>query len=197
MQLPPVYAQRLASQRRLLLLLSTEIDAVDVEIHRRLQDHAGYRNLLTVKGIGPVLAAMFVVEIGDVSRFGTAAQLACWAGLTPRHCDSDRTVRRGHISKEGSTLVRWAGDRGDPTPVRAGRPGGQGIGARRGKTARNIAKVAAAHRMLDVVFYVLRDGHAKFLDESAAASATAACASSPAARGPANGMTQPRCGRLN
>ncbi len=39
--------------------------------------------------------------------------------------------------------------------------------ARRGKTARNIAKVAAAHRMLDVVFYVLRDGHARLLDQPA------------------------------
>jgi hypothetical protein len=30
----------------------------------------------------------------------------------------------------------------------------------RGKTAGNIAKVAAAHGMLEVVYYVLRDGHA-------------------------------------
>ena len=40
----------------------------------------------------------------------------------------------------------------------------EGILARRGHTARNIAKVAAAHRMLDVVFYVLRDGRARLLN---------------------------------
>ncbi len=85
-----------------------EIDAADVELDRRLKNSPGYRNLQRVKGIGPVLAAVFVVEIGDVRRFGTPAQLACWAGLTRRHHESDRSVRRGHTSKEGNTLVRWA-----------------------------------------------------------------------------------------
>ena len=70
--------------------------------------HPGYRNPFTVRGIGPVLAAVFVAEIGDVDWFPTSASLCCWAGLTPRHYESDRTVHRGHISKEGDTLVRWA-----------------------------------------------------------------------------------------
>jgi hypothetical protein len=60
-----------------------EIDAADVELDRRLKNSPGYRNLQRVQGIGPVLAAVFVVEIGDVRRFGTPGQLACWAGLTP------------------------------------------------------------------------------------------------------------------
>jgi hypothetical protein len=39
----------------------------------------------------------------------------------------------------------------------------EGIVARRGKNARNIAEVAAARRMLEVVYYVLRDGQARCL----------------------------------
>jgi transposase len=50
----------------------------------------------------------FVVEVGEVHRFGTAEQLACWAGITPRFHELDRTARCGHISKEGCALVRWA-----------------------------------------------------------------------------------------
>ena len=38
-------------------------------------------------------------------RRGTCAR---WAGLTPRHRESDTTVHRGPITKQGSTLVRWA-----------------------------------------------------------------------------------------
>jgi hypothetical protein len=37
-----------------------------------------------------------------------ARAAACWAGLTPRHHESDTTVGRGHISEQGSRLVRWA-----------------------------------------------------------------------------------------
>jgi transposase len=35
-------------------------------------------------------------------------QLACWAGLTPKHHESDTHVHRGRITKHGSRLVRWA-----------------------------------------------------------------------------------------
>jgi transposase len=40
-------------------------------------------------GIGPVLAAVIIAEIGDVTRFRTAAQRTSWAGLTPGHRESD------------------------------------------------------------------------------------------------------------
>jgi transposase len=36
-----------------------------------------------------------VAEIGDVTRFGRPEQLCSWAGLTPRHHESDTTVHRG------------------------------------------------------------------------------------------------------
>lgn len=58
--------------------------------------------------VGPILAAVFVAEIGDVTRFLGPEQLASWAGLTPKHHESDTKVHRGRITKQGSRLVRWA-----------------------------------------------------------------------------------------
>ena len=52
--------------------------------------------------------AVFVAEIGDVTRFSSPDKLASWAGMTPRHRESDTKVRRGSITKQGSRLVRWA-----------------------------------------------------------------------------------------
>jgi transposase len=163
-ELPECAAGRLESRRRLMMMLDQEIDLLDVELDKRLKKHTGYRNLLKVKGIGPVLAAIFVVEIGDISRFGTAEQLCCWAGITPRHYASDRTVRRGHISKEGCALVRWAAVEAvqrqcEPAVAKVR----EDLLARRGREARNTAKVAAGRKMLEVVFYVLRDGQARCL----------------------------------
>lgn len=96
LELRGTYAARLATQRRLLLVLADEIAATEAELALRLKDHPGYRRLLTLKGVGPTLAAVFVAEIGDVDRVPTAAALCCWAGITPRHYESDKTVRRGH-----------------------------------------------------------------------------------------------------
>jgi transposase len=164
----PAYAHRLASQRRQMLLLNAEIDAVELELDQRLKHQPGYRNLQKIKGIGPVLAAVFFAEIGDVTRFAGPDQLACWAGLTPRHYASDRTTHRGHITKEGSALVRWAAveavQRQCEPSVRELK---DRITARRGHTARNIAKIAAAHRMLDIVYYALRDGTSRVLRDAA------------------------------
>ena len=61
-----------------------------------------------IPGVGPVLAAVFVAEIGDIARLQRPAQLASWAGLTPRHPRSlNTTVHRGRITKQGSRLIRW------------------------------------------------------------------------------------------
>ena len=68
----------------------------------------GYQVIQQLPGIGPVLAAVIVAEIGDVTRFRNAAQLCSWAGLTPRHRESDTKVARGHVTKQGSRLLRWA-----------------------------------------------------------------------------------------
>jgi transposase len=65
------------------------------EIAARLTDDPGYRAIQKIGGIGPVLAAVFVAEIGDVIRFLTPRQLSSWAGLTPRHRESDVKVVRG------------------------------------------------------------------------------------------------------
>jgi transposase len=164
LSLPGTYAIRLAGQRRLMLVLADEIAATEVELARRLRHHPGYCRLLGIKGIGPVLSAIFVAEIGDITRFDSAASLCCWAGITPRHHESDRTVRRGHISKEGAKLVRWAAveaiQRSCEPAVKDVK---DRIVARRGAGARNVAKVAAARRMLEAVYYTLHDGHARFL----------------------------------
>ncbi|HTQ19418.1 IS110 family transposase [Mycobacterium sp.] len=168
--LPGTYAIRLAAQRRLMLVLAEEVAATELELAIRLRHHPGYCRLLGLKGIGPVLAAIFIAEIGDITRFETAAALCCWAGITPRHYESDKTVRRGHISKEGAKLVRWAAveaiQRSCEPAVKKVK---DDLIARRGAGARNIAKTAAARRMLEAVYYTLHDGEARFLTAQPAA----------------------------
>jgi len=164
LSLPGTYAIRLAAQRRLMLVLAEEIAATELEVAARLRHHPGYCQLLQLKGIGPVLAAIFIAEIGDITRFESAAALCCWSGITPRHYASDKTVRRGHISKEGAKLVRWAAveaiQRSCEPAVKKVK---DDIIARRGAGARNVAKTAAARRMLEAIYYTLHDGEARFL----------------------------------
>ena len=125
-----------------------------------LDGHEGYAAIQALPGIGPVLAAVIVAEIGDIRRFPGPGQLASWAGLTPRHYESDTKVIRGHITKQGSRMLRWAVTEAIQRQPAGTRPRQvkDGIIARRGKEAKNIAKVAAARELLTLVFYGMRDG---------------------------------------
>ena len=85
-----------------------EITLLDKVLADLLAGHEGYRAIQALPGIGPVLAAVIVAEIGDIRRFPGPGQLGCWAGLTPRHYESDTKVIRGHVTKQGSRMLRWA-----------------------------------------------------------------------------------------
>jgi len=162
LQLPKPYAARIASLRRIIDMLEFEIDVFAGLTRGQLAKDPGYVAVQTLPGIGPVLGAVMVAEIGDITRFATADKLTCWAGMTPKHHESDTKVRRGRITKQGSRLVRWAAvesvQRMSNTTY-LGQFRDQ-ITERRGH---NIAVVAAARRQLEFVFYALRDHHVRAL----------------------------------
>ena len=167
--LDAAFRGRVDSLCRLIDAFDFEIGAVTGPIRSRLAGHAGYRTIQAIPGVGPVLAAVFVAEIGEVTRFPGPTQLACWAGLTPRHRESDLVVHRGRITKQGATLVRWAAvEAAHSVPARAGWlvSTRAAIAERRGG---NIATVAVARKLLTLVFYGLRDGHIRALRARAAA----------------------------
>ena len=69
------------------------------------------------------------------------------------------------MSKQGSRLLRWAAVEGCQRarePYLADKR--RAIIARRGRGAQHIATVAAARHMIKVVYYTMRDGHARCLD---------------------------------
>jgi len=161
--LPEPYAAKVASLRQLIAALDGEIAAMEQATAGLLTGHQGYRAVQELPGIGPVLGAVIVAEVGDVTRFPGPGQLASWAGLTPRHRESDVKVSRGHVTKQGSRALRWAlteAIQHQPAGTRA-RQAKDGIIARRGTEARNIAKVAAARELLCDVFYAMRDGRVR------------------------------------
>ena len=167
---PAPYLARVGSLRRLIDELDEEIDLFDRLVRGRLVKDRGYAAVQRIPGIGPVLGAVFVAEIGDVRRFPGPSQLTCWAGLTPKHHESDTHVHRGRITKQGSRLVRWAAIESVQAlgpSTGAGRVKHR-VGDRRG---RNIGKTAAARQQLEYVYYALRDGHVRALHQRPRAAA--------------------------
>ena len=167
-ELPKGYAARVDSLRDLVAAYDREVAIFERLIAQELAGHAGYRAIQTIDGVGRTLAAIFVAEIGDIGRFPTPQHLCSWAGLTPKHRESDRKVWRGKATKQGSKLVRWAA-----VEAISHMHGGPKIKADFIRIAkargRNVARVAAARKLLTLVYYGLRDGEIRCLAPAEAA----------------------------
>jgi len=66
-------------------------------------------HLTTIPGIGVILGAAILSEIGDISRFSSSAKLAAFAGIDPTVKQSGEfTATHNHMSKRGSPYLRRA-----------------------------------------------------------------------------------------
>ena len=65
--------------------------------------------ITSIPGVGLVLGATILAEIGDISAFATPAKLLAFAGMDPSVCQSGSSVSSpGRMVKRGSKYLRWA-----------------------------------------------------------------------------------------
>jgi transposase len=62
---------------------------------------------MTHPGVGPITALAFVLVIGSPDRFACGKQIGSYLGLIPEEDSSANRQRLGHITKQGSSLVRY------------------------------------------------------------------------------------------
>ncbi|MBQ3339862.1 MAG: IS110 family transposase, partial [Atopobiaceae bacterium] len=116
--------------------------------------------VLTIPGVGTVLGAGILGEVGDVARFASAKKLLAFAGCDPSVFESGEFVgSRAHMSKRGSPYLRWylwlAADRArmyDPA-----------LGAYYAKKrsegkCHKVAVSAVVRKLVSIIYAVLRDG---------------------------------------
>ena len=156
LELPAVSREVIPDALALIDALQQPIDRLDWEVHQHAKADPRVKVLTQLPGVGPFTALVLLAEIGDITRFGSARKLASWAGLTPTVRGSDRTVRHGHISKQGSVWARWALCEAAQTAKRHPQFAAsyQAIARRRGK---KIATTAIARKLLTRAYHLLTD----------------------------------------
>jgi transposase len=166
LELPAASREVIDDDLALIDGLQQPIDRLDWEVRQRAKPEPDVKVLTQLPGVGPFTALVLLAEIGDISRFASARKLAAWAGLTPTVRGSDRTVRHGHISKQGSVWVRWILCEAAQTAKRHPdfAAGYQAIARRRGK---KIATTAIARKLLTRAYHLLTDAHAAATHQAA------------------------------
>lgn len=115
--LPAGYAARPRALRAVIGALDRRLARFDKEIATRLAGDPGYRAPRRI-GVGPVLAALFTAETGDVTRFPSAKHLCSWAGLTPASSQVSPEGDPRACHQTGLHADALAGRRGGPARSR-------------------------------------------------------------------------------
>lgn len=89
-------------------LLDRQVAELDKEITKRARTSAACRRLMTVPGVGPLVALTYAAGLDEPGRFRNARTVGAHFGLTPRRFQSGKVDWSGRISRAGDPAVRRA-----------------------------------------------------------------------------------------
>jgi transposase len=79
---------------------------IDKQLKLLLKETSAASYLMSIPGVGPLSAAVFLGELGDPTHFHNARQIVKYAGYDPQESDSGSRIGRRFISKKGRWLLR-------------------------------------------------------------------------------------------
>jgi len=138
--------------------LHDNIRTLEKEIAAFAKTLPGYDNLISIKGIGPLSAAVMLTHIGDIEDFKNTGKMAAYFGIVPKVSNSNETNNSGRITKRGNKLARTTLVQCTLIAIRYSpylRGFYENIKKRRG-TGKAI--IATARKLLNTIFHTLKNG---------------------------------------
>ena len=107
-ELPSAGRQVIDVGLRMLEVFDDEIEVLDNQLERFARRQVGCQLLQRQWGMGPISSTAILAELGDTRRFTSSRQSVRFAGLDVTVEESDGKRTRGHLSRQGSPVLRWA-----------------------------------------------------------------------------------------
>jgi transposase len=102
--LPMIFAPLLQTREA----LREQLAGLDRQVRNAAREDPVCRRLMTVPGVGAIVALTYRSTIDDPGRFRSSRSVGAFLGLTPRRYQSGETDRVGDISKAGDPAARVA-----------------------------------------------------------------------------------------
>ena len=157
-QLGPWASRRRRELLELLDRLTPTIEELSQAVEQEAEKCPEAKRLMTHPGVGALTALAFVLIIGNTERFRCGKQVASYLGLVPLEESSGNRRRLGHITKQGSSSVRFLLVEASQVTVRKlpeWRSKYVHLMMRRG---RKTAKVAMARKLAVHLYWMWRKG---------------------------------------
>ena len=150
-----------AARRQQLLYsldqLEVEIARLNQQVEEQARQHPAAVRLMTHPGVGPVTALAMVLTLGPAERFATGKQVASYFGLIPSEHSSGGGQRLGHITKQGSSFLRFLLVEAGQSAARYDPQLGRFYRRLAVRKHRGLAKVAVARKLAVRLYLMLRE----------------------------------------
>ena len=88
--------------------MQEQIELFEGRMRKTFRTSRALELLLTMPGVGLILAVVILLEVGEVTRFSGASRLASYSGTAPRvHASGDR-IRYGQVRSDVNRYLKWA-----------------------------------------------------------------------------------------
>jgi transposase len=174
---PPEAGEMFALLGRQIDEINVRLKEVDARLTAAHKASEVSQRLVTIPGVGPIIALSLAVEI-DPAMFESGRHLAAWAGLTPKERSTGGKQRMGGISRAGNERLRVLLVSGATSVINAAmRPGSRQmtdwLRALLLRKPRKLVAVALANKMARTAWAMMKSGET-YRRPSAAAGAAAA-----------------------
>ena len=107
-QLPPQTKYVTEALLQQLDFVEQQIEGMEKRLQELVKITPAIQLLMTMPGVGFILATAIAWEIGEISRFACAPRLAAYAGTTPRVHASGGKIRYGQMRSDVNHYLKWA-----------------------------------------------------------------------------------------
>jgi len=158
--LPEAY-QVLAITSSLAILdcLSQQIKTLEKAVSKRLKHTPSYEQLLTVDGIGTILAQTIALETGQIGRFPTVGDYASYCRcVNSTKLSNGKRKGQGNV-KNGNLYLGWAYMEAAQFAIRFNPQAQRFYQRKLAKSTNNtvLARKSVAHKLSRACYYIMRD----------------------------------------
>lgn len=144
------------------LFLSESVRRLTGRLEKAAKEDETARRLMTIRGVGPIIATALLAKQTQPERFANARMFAAYFGVVPSQNSSGERVRLGRMSKQGDAYVRSLAIQGAHAVLKQLRPNSQQPDDRRlqrwvSRLGTREAAVRVANRNLRIIWALLQN----------------------------------------
>ena len=153
----PNLALAVKSSWKVMDCLQEQIAALEEAVHGQVKLRKGYKKLLTVPGIGKILALTIMLETGDISRFREVGNYVSYARLVgSSHWTNGKRKGSGN-TKNGNAFLCWAFIEAANFAIRHNETVRRYYQRKQARTMRIVALKAVAHKLARACYHMIKE----------------------------------------